>query len=1159
MLGFAVAAIVSAFLPPQTAAGSQFLRGHVPEAVARLRLQPVGFLPATNRLHLAIGLPLRNREELSNLLEQLYDPTSTNYHHYLTPQQFTERFGPTEQDYQAVINFDKTNGLTVTGTYLNRTLVDVDAPVADVERTFHVKMHVYQHPTENRTFYAPDREPNVDFNISLLHISGLNNYVIPHPASLRLIPSAQTPTEASANSTGSGPSGSYKGNDFSRAYVPGVVLDGSGQEVGLFEFYGYYTNDITTYEFVAGLPNVPLSNIFVGTNIILGINCLNGNPDPVTGDDSEAALDIEMVISIAPKLSKVVVYEGYDRSGNNANDVLNTMANDTNNTIKQFSCSWFFDSDSNTEQSLQQFIAQGQSFFQASGDDGAYSGPIVFSGAKSGAPADDPYLTSVGGTILTTTGLPSESWVSETTWSGSGGGISTTYSITNASWQQGIDMAINLGSTTMRNIPDVAMVADNIFLAANYTTYTNSGGTSAAAPLWAGFTALVNQQLALNGQTNTVGFLNPALYRIGKRPSLLFGPPFHDISDYSNNGNANQVFYAVPGYDLCTGWGTPNGTNLINALVAMPPVITNQPQSENVTIGSVATFNVGVSGTPPFSYQWFWNDSAHPLHDGGNISGSLTGVLTISNVQSTNAGTYYVVISNPANSLTSSSAVLTVFTAVSTITFDNLPNSTGGSSVPNGYQGLNWGNFYYLNGLTNIYNPSGYAVGVMSPNNVVFNAGGNAATITRSSLPFDFVSAYLTAAWNDNLQLKVLGYTGSTITYSNMYTLSATNPTFITFNYLGITEVYFASSGGTPHTNYTSASKHQFVMDNVSITTNLTVAAPPQIVIQPTNRAASAGAKVIFTVSAFGTAPLGYQWRKDGGALSDGGNIFGATTSDLTVSNISTADVAVYSVVVSNPYGSEISTGAVLAVYVLAPPSLITFDELATPEIDTNNGVFFGDEGAIPTNYFNLSWNNFRVLDDIGGTPSGFQAGAVSLNNVAFNVQANPASITSAAPFNFVSAYLTAAWNDNLQVKVLGYAGSTVTYSNVYTLSATAPTLINFNYLGVNEVYFASSGGTHHSSYVGSGPHFAMDSVTIATNLAVNVLPTVQTMTQTGGTITLRWGAIVGQTYQVQYKTNLTEFGWDNLGAPIIATASTIYVPDSTTNSQRFYRIVLLP
>ena len=136
------------------AAERQILRHHVPAAVAHLK--PVGRLAISERLDLAIGLPLRNQEALTNLLQRIYDPTSPEYHHYLLPEQFMEMFGPTEQDYQAVIAFAKLNGLTVTGTHPNRMLVDVSGSVAEIERTFHLALRIYPHSAEARTFFAPD-------------------------------------------------------------------------------------------------------------------------------------------------------------------------------------------------------------------------------------------------------------------------------------------------------------------------------------------------------------------------------------------------------------------------------------------------------------------------------------------------------------------------------------------------------------------------------------------------------------------------------------------------------------------------------------------------------------------------------------------------------------------------------------------------------------------------------------------------------------------------------------------------------------------------------------------------------------------------------------------------------------------------------------------
>ena len=162
------------------AADRQFLHGHVPPVVARL--QPLGRLPGTNSLNLAIGLPLRNQAELDELLRQLYDPASTNFHKFLLPAEFAARFGPTEEDYQAVQDFARSNGLAVTGTYSNRVVLDIQGRVTDVERAFQVTLRTYRHPTEARNFFAPDTEPSLPANLRVTSIEGLSDYSLPRRA-----------------------------------------------------------------------------------------------------------------------------------------------------------------------------------------------------------------------------------------------------------------------------------------------------------------------------------------------------------------------------------------------------------------------------------------------------------------------------------------------------------------------------------------------------------------------------------------------------------------------------------------------------------------------------------------------------------------------------------------------------------------------------------------------------------------------------------------------------------------------------------------------------------------------------------------------------------------------------------------------------------------
>jgi len=223
-------------------------------------------------------------------------------------------------------------------------------------------MRVYQHPREARRFFAPNVEPSVELGVPVLAINGLNNFTRPHPANLKIAPHQKV---ARAHPfEGSGTDGTYLGNDFRAAYAPGVALTGSGQTVGLVQFDGYYPADIIAYESAAGLPNVTLTNIY--------IDGFDGTPSDTDGN-TEVSLDIEMVISMAPGISKVILYEA-DTNGI-PNDVLNRMA--TDNQARQLSCSWGWGGgpDTNADTIFQQMAAQGQSFFAASGDSDAYVEP----------------------------------------------------------------------------------------------------------------------------------------------------------------------------------------------------------------------------------------------------------------------------------------------------------------------------------------------------------------------------------------------------------------------------------------------------------------------------------------------------------------------------------------------------------------------------------------------------------------------------------------------------------------------------------------------------------------------------------------------------------------------------------------------------------------
>ena len=308
-----------------------------------------GSLPASSPLRLAIGVSPRDEKGLDDLLAELYDPASTNYHRYLSPDEFTARFGPTPAEYQKVIEFARTNGLTITATQATRLVLDVQGSAADVQRAFHVTLLSYRHPTENRNFFAPDREPSVDANVPVKDIQGLSDFERPHPKLRKMDTRLMVPK----NGTSPDGSGSFFGDDFRNAYAPDTTLTGAGQAIGLMQFDGFYAGDIATYAAAAGNGR---------TNITLQTVLLDGyDGTPTTGPNSgngEVSLDIEMAMAMAPGLARIVLFE----AGPNGfqNDILSAMA--ASNSVKNLSCSWGWPGgpSNTTDVIFKQMAAQGQ-------------------------------------------------------------------------------------------------------------------------------------------------------------------------------------------------------------------------------------------------------------------------------------------------------------------------------------------------------------------------------------------------------------------------------------------------------------------------------------------------------------------------------------------------------------------------------------------------------------------------------------------------------------------------------------------------------------------------------------------------------------------------------------------------------------------------------
>jgi subtilase family serine protease len=647
----------------------------VREVVRSGEAQVVGRLPASQVMQLDIVLQLRDPEGLKAFLEELYDPNSGIYHQYLTPAEFTERFGPSQQDYDAVVRFAKANGLAVVGGSRDGMEVQVKGPVSAIESAFHVTMRTYQHPAEDRTFYSPDREPTTNLPFQLWHVSGLDNYSIPHPMYVKKSDYAKVhgidaKTMVTHATTGSGPSASFLGSDMRAAYYGSGSLNGAGQNLGLFEFLGTDLTDLNTYYAnVKQTNNVPITLLSTdGTST----SCVDSGRNGC--DDTEQTLDMTQALGMAPGLNSLVMYIG-------STDTAIISAMTTHSPLPTtIGCSWgWTPADPSTlDPYFEKMSAQGQNFFAASGDSSTWSS------SNEAWPADDANIVSVGGTDLTTASAGG-AWKSETAWSDSGGGISPD-GIAIPAWQQlsGVINSSNKGSTTLRNGPDVAANANfTFYVCADQTTCTANeyGGTSFATPMWAGYIALVNQQLVADGQP-TIGFLNPTIY--AQNVTSSYTTDFHDIT----SGKSGS-YSAVTGYDLVTGWGSPNA-GLIAALTGSMSTspsfsLSASPSSVSVAQGKSGTSTITSTVSGGFSSAVALSASGQPSGVTVTFSptsiaapGSGTSGVTLAVASTTAAGTYPITITGTGGGQTHTTTISLTVTGQTTGAFTVSVSPTSG-------------------------------------------------------------------------------------------------------------------------------------------------------------------------------------------------------------------------------------------------------------------------------------------------------------------------------------------------------------------------------------------------------------------------------------------------------------------------------------------------
>lgn len=410
--------------------------------------------------------------------------------------------------------------------------------------------------------------------MNLLHVTGLDSYQLP----------------TATGHGGSGLGGDLLGLDLRLAYAGCITAMGLSQIVGLVSFGFFDPGSITMYETRASLPPVMPSLISED-----GLSS-EGTTQAL---DNEITADSEMVIAMVPRIADVQVV-----AGQFLDSILAAFA-DITPPVQQVSNSFGAPADATTQALINQMAAQGQSFFQASGDDGLYTSALDDS-------RDLANITLVGGTELTMNGSGT-SWGSESGASFSGGGVVMEEPI--PAYQT--DLATP-ASTSKRNTPDVTVAADGVEIVVQGNVLTGSG-TSLAGPLWAGFMALVNDQALLDG-VPPVGFLNPVLYAIGRDPAI-YGSTFNDIRSGSNGAAAG------PGFDLVTGWGTPK-CGLIPQLASVTPTSASSfsELQLHVSVGfdgirddSDAQVQISLTtGDPPITFDF------HPMNTPGwDLQGSV--------------------------------------------------------------------------------------------------------------------------------------------------------------------------------------------------------------------------------------------------------------------------------------------------------------------------------------------------------------------------------------------------------------------------------------------------------------------------------------------------------------------------------------------------------
>ncbi|MBE3561217.1 MAG: S53 family peptidase [Ktedonobacteraceae bacterium] len=572
--------------------------GTLSPLLTRSHLQ--GQANSEQRISLSLGLHPRHEQSFDQYTQQIIQPGSGSFQHFLSQAHFLQTFSPDEATYNRILAFLKTAGFTVTHTYNHRLLIAFSGTIKQVEQTFHVTINIYTAP-DGHIYYANTNEPRLPAWLagSVLSINGLNNAARWYHTPMHLsTPQQNRQTITTRNGCPVAAQDYLLPKQIAAAYnLDGLYrahYQGENQTIALFELSTFKMSDLTTYARCFSQGHTRIQRIATGSQ-----------PAPANESSLEAELDAEIVLGAVPALATLKIYE----AANNASDYLAEWAQIVQDNVPIVSISWGAceaSLDANTIRQenmlLQSAVAQGQNIFAASGDTGSAACAALDDSSRYPSlnvndPAAQPYVTGVGGTSLTLN--RNGSYGQETVLNSSlaaspgtpeavsGGGISQYWQMPdwqNAPGVPGVRNRYTSGEpchapagSYCREVPDVALHADPargypIYCTAAYAGCSDSqpwqvvGGTSTATPMWAAIVALSGQMLEHERHAR-LGFVAPLLYRIA-RDHAQYATSFHDITRGDNDyKHLNQGKYpAIAGYDMATGLGSCNAYALATQL-----------------------------------------------------------------------------------------------------------------------------------------------------------------------------------------------------------------------------------------------------------------------------------------------------------------------------------------------------------------------------------------------------------------------------------------------------------------------------------------------------------------------------------------------------------------------------------------------------------------